>query len=114
MTVTLAAPTRTAKKPHQCQLCLLQIHPGESYVDERCAGEGRAWAFKRHEECVDLARAFDAVNPDGTFERGCLWDAVGYAWDDIQAIRDGAAPIAAPWTPALTSRLRVILGAYAQ
>ena len=52
---------RAAHDRHQCGLCFRPIAKGELYEDQRCANDGRAFAFRSHLSCVS---AYHSWSPD--------------------------------------------------
>lgn len=47
----LAEHHRTARKKHQCQTCWRPINPGDKYLEQRNALDGRVYAWRTHHDC---------------------------------------------------------------
>lgn len=76
MIQVLATHRRRARVEHVCGLCLTAIKVGEMYDDQRCAYDGRAYAFRSHAECFGIAEKCDLEGNDG-YSEGCVWEEVG-------------------------------------
>ena len=51
MTTLLNHTERKAAHEHVCRLCHRKIAQGETYADQRLAGEGTAWTWRAHSAC---------------------------------------------------------------
>lgn len=77
MTKTLQSRIRKARKEHRCDFCNHKIAKGEQYVSQSCVCDGRAYTWKEHLHCRDLASAiWDYVDPDGGMTETEFCDAI--------------------------------------
>lgn len=63
--------TRTARKPHQCFLCLGKIESGERYVERFGYASGKADTVRMHTDCEAETRGCDVTDWE-TFLMGDL------------------------------------------
>lgn len=61
----LKTVTRTARKPHRCNLCGYEIKKGEQYLAATYLCEGSIYDFLTHAECDELSSWLtDYIDPD--------------------------------------------------
>jgi len=70
MTTLLAEHNRTARKVHQCSLCLHDINPGDAYLEQRLVDGGAPYNLRQHHACQSAFWSWfiDYDEPTGTLQ----------------------------------------------